>query len=424
MGPLRILIASDTYPPQMNGAAIATRRLALGLARRGHQVAVVAPSMRFKDETGKETVAGGGESTLFRVKSFPAKPVHPQFRVTSWFGITGKLERMVDGFHPDIIHIQNHFILGRACLKIAARRGIPIVGTNHFMPDNLFEFIPGPLRAPVSAIMWGHFLRTYNRLDCVVAPSHAGRQMLEAIDLTARTRVISNGIDLDRYRRVDPPPSIFLKYAIRQDCPTFVTVGRLERDKNVPLILKATALVSQQEPVQTVIVGTGKDESEFRGLARRLQLGPAAIFTGLVPEEDLPYLYSLGDIYIGAGAAELQGMAVMEAMAAGLPVLAANAVALPELVRDGENGYLFDLDPRSLADRMLLLLDHREKWQEMGQRSLAYIQEHDTRHTLAQVEALYREVIAAPGVSLVGRGLTLTGEETDGTPGTPGPQGA
>jgi 1,2-diacylglycerol 3-alpha-glucosyltransferase len=170
----------------------------------------------------------------------------------------------------------------------------------------------------------------------------------------------------------------------------------------VHLILKATALVLRAAPVQTVIVGTGKDQEEFRDLARRLELGPAAVFTGLVPEEDLPHLYCMGDVYIGAGAAELQGMAVMEAMAAGLPVLAADAVALPELVRDGHNGYLFALDPHSLADAMLKMLSQRESWPVMGARNLADIQVHDSHQVLAQVEDLYREVIASRRLSPVG----------------------
>jgi glycosyltransferase involved in cell wall biosynthesis len=119
------------------------------------------------------------------------------------------------------------------------------------------------------------------------------------------------------------------------------------------------------------------------------------VFTGFVPNDDLPYLYSISNIYIGAGAAELQGIAVMEAMATGLPVLAANAVALPELVKDGENGYLFALDPADLADKMRKMLSQPESWQRMGEKSLACIQVHDTPYVLSQLEDLYRQVISS-----------------------------
>lgn len=396
MKQLRVLIANDTYPPQLNGAAVATQRLALGLAGRGHQVAVIAPSTSFKDETDEEVVSGDGiDVTVFRIRSFPAKPVHPQFRVTSWFGVHSKLGQIIQEFQPDIIHIQNHFVLGHGCLKIARERDIPIIGTNHFLPNNLYEFIPSPLRPAISSIMWGHFLKTYNHLDCVVAPSHACLKVLRDVGLTANARVISNGIDLSKYKQVTPPDRIFSRYGIRRDWPTFLAVGRMEKDKNVELILRAMALIATETPVQTVFVGTGRDAAEFKSLAHKLDLGDSAVFTGFVPDEDMPYLYSISDVYIGAGAAELQGIAVMEAMATGLPVLAANAVALPELVKDSENGYLFDLHPEDLADKMLKMLSQKESWQKMGEKSLAYIQVHDTPNVLSQLEDLYREVISA-----------------------------
>ena len=398
-----MLIANDTYPPQLNGAAVATQRLALGLAGRGHQVAVIAPNMSFKDETDEEVVAGkGADISVFRVKSVSVKPLHPQFRVTYWLGINAKLGQIVRDFRPDIMHIQNHFILGKGCLKIAREKGLPIIGTNHFLPNNLFEFIPTSLRPAISSIMWGHFLKTYNYLDCVVAPSHACLQILRDVGLTANARVISNGIDLSKYKKVTPPDSIYSRYGIRRNRPTFLAVGRLEKDKNVELVLRATALVAREAQVQTVIVGKGRDEAEFKALAHKLDLGNSAVFTGFVPDDDMPYLYSISNVYIGAGAAELQGIAVMEAMATGLPVLAANAVALPELVVDDENGYLFALDPHDLADKMLKMLSQKESWQRMGAKSLAFIQVHDTPNALAQLEDLYHEVITSAGSISVG----------------------
>jgi glycosyltransferase involved in cell wall biosynthesis/membrane protein DedA with SNARE-associated domain len=392
--PLRILIANDTYPPQLNGAAVATQRLVYGLVSRGHSVLVIAPNTGFADEVQREPVNGSNaEAIVFRVRSIPVRPLHPQFRVPSWVGIKEKLERVVEDFQPDIIHVQNHFILGKTCLKIARKHGIPIIGTNHFMPDNLFEFIPSPLRQTISNIMWDDFLKTYNQLDFVISPSLAAQQMILDVGLTAPTRVISNGIDLEKYQKVAPPDEIFQKYRIQRDRPIFLSVGRLEKDKNVHLIIKATARVAEKTALQTVIVGKGKDEAAFRALARELGLDSTLIFTGAVPDENVRSLYSIADVYIGAGSAELQGIAVMEAMATGLAILAANAVALPELVRDGENGFLFSLNEDDLADKMLKILSLEDKWKSMGEKSLGYIQEHDIQKTLSQMEALYYESI-------------------------------
>jgi glycosyltransferase involved in cell wall biosynthesis len=313
--------------------------------------------------------------------------------------------------------------LGKDCLREARRRRIPIVGTNHFMPQNLFEMIPGPLRPALGRFMWRDCLRVYNRLDCITAPSHAAVKMLLDLGLTTRTLVISNGIDLARYQPRDVPEDLYQKYGIRTDRPVFLSVGRMEQDKNVHLILRATAVVAGETRVQTVLVGKGRDDGRFRALARRLGLDDGtALFTGAVPEDDLAALYSMANVYIGAGSAELQGLAVMEAMAAGRPVLAANAVALPELVQTGENGLLFELTAEDLVAKMRQVLSQRDTWKGMGQKSLARIQAHDAQQVLAQFEALYLEVMEGGGGTVASRQdtppwsrLTLPSSNVDGT---------
>ena len=397
---MKVLIANETYPPQLNGAAVATHRLVHGLAQRGHNVEVVAPNMAFRDEVEDEPSNPG--VTVHRIKSFPARPLHPEFRITSWARIDSKVERIFSRFQPDIVHIQNHFVVGQACLKQGRKFGVPVVGTNHFMPENLLHYFPKPLRPAGSAVMWKHCLRVYNRLDCVLAPSHACLKVLREVGLTAPARVISNGIDLQRYSPAPARENIYEKYGIRPDVPTFLVVGRLDKDKRVDLVLRATAAAAALAQLQTVVVGRGKDEAEFRQLAKRLGLEGALVFTGYVPEEDLASLYSLSDVYIGAGAAELQGLAVMEAMATGLPILAANLVALPELVHNGVNGYLFESMVEDLADKMLLMLALRDRWGDMGQSSLDLVRVHDMPEVLAQIEELYGELASGLRPSLAG----------------------
>ena len=237
-------------------------------------------------------------------------------------------------------------------------------------------------------------MRVYNRLDCVFAPSHSCLKLLRRVGLTVPAEVVSNGIDLRRHSKAVAPEFIYRKYGIRWDVPTFLSVGRLEKDKKVDLIIEATARAAASAEVQTVLVGRGKDEGEFRELAKRLGLEGVLVFTGYVPDEDLPLLYNVGDVYIGAGAAELQGLAVMEAMASGLPILVANLFALPELLEEGVNGFLFEPTVEDLARKMLVMLEHRDRWESMGEHGLASMQRHDMPVVLAQVEELYQRMIA------------------------------
>ena len=392
---MKVLLANDTYPPQLNGAAVTTQRLAKGLSEKGHSVAVVAPSMAYRDEVHDDPVCP--DVKVHRVKSFTTKPIHPDFRVVSVARIGAKLERIFRDFEPDIVHIQNHFILGKGCIKLSRKLGVPIVGTNHFMPENVLSYIPKPLRPMSASMMWKECTKVYNRLDRVIAPSQAGLDLLVNAGLAVPARVISNGIDLRRHSQSPPPDDLYDKYGIRQGVPTFIVVGRLERDKKADVAIRATMAVAASRELQTVIVGKGKDQGEFWELSKRLGAEGKVIFTGYVPDEDLGGLYNLADVYIGPGAAELQGLAVMEAMATGLPVLAANAVALPELVEDGKNGYLFDVNPEDLARKMLVMLEQRDRWEVMGEESLARVRCHEMPSVIGEVEEVYGELVSALG---------------------------
>ena len=390
---MKVLLANDTYPPQLNGAAVATQRLAKGLTERGHEVSVIAPSMAYRDEVHEDPLCPG--VTVHRVKSFTTKPIHPDFRVVSVARIGAKLERIFRLMEPDIVHIQNHFILGKGCLKQSRRLDVPIVGTNHFMPDNVLGYIPKPLRQVSATMMWKECVKVYNRLDCVLAPSHAGLDLLREAGLTAPARVISNGIDLQRYSKAPVPETLYKKFGIRPGVPMFMVVGRLDKDKKADLVIRATMLAALSTELQTVIVGKGKDQTEFWDLSKRLGAEDKVVFTGYIPDDDLAALYNLADVYVGPGTAELQGLAVMEAMATGLPILAANAVALPELVEEDVNGYLFEATTEDLAHKMLLMLERRDDWEAMGQNSLARMQRHAMPSVLSEVEELYAELVPA-----------------------------
>ncbi|NOX97812.1 MAG: glycosyltransferase family 4 protein [Nitrospirae bacterium] len=392
MKQLRVLLASETYPPDTNGAAIFVGRLADDLAQAGHEIMVVAPSTKFKDEIQKEN----NGLTVFRIRSISLKPIHPYFRAIFRINLTEGINAIADDFKPHIIHIHNHFLIGRACLAVAKKKNIPIIGTNHFMPDNLTEYFPKATEKTISEYMWKDFLKVYNQLAYVTAPSQAAVKMIRDLDLTVPTEVISNGIDLSKFFPKKVDKEIYKKYNIASHIPAFLFVGRLEKDKNIDLILKGLAIILKKQRIQAIIVGKGRDENRLKRLADKLNLQGRAIFTGRVPGDDLQQFYSLADVYIGSGTAELQGLAVMEAMASGLPVLAVNAVALPELVKDGVNGYLFAADDENdLADKMSKILSDKSKLKSMAAQSLCLIQAHDKKNTIKQFICLYRKIISS-----------------------------
>ena len=390
MHKLKIFIVNETYLPNISGVVRFSQELSKYLIKAGHHVAIMAPSTSIKDE-----IQNSNGLTIFRMKSVSAKGFHPNFRIVSPLNINKKAAEIIQNFKPDIIHIQNHFTLGKACLKAAKKMQIPIIGTSHFVPDNILEYIPLPgiLADRTNNLMWKDFVKVYNQLDCVTSPTFAAKALIEKVGLKNKITVISNGIDLSKFKPIKISDENFNKYSLNKNLPIFIFVGRLDPDKNVDLILKATSLAVQKQKIQVVIVGNGKDEKKLKEMYRTLNLEDKVFFTGRVSDADLQILLNLADVAVASGSIELQCISVMEAMAMNLPILALSAIALPELVKDGVNGFLFEFNANDLADKMLKIIADKNKLQEMSRQSYTLIQKHSQPEVMKKFEKLYFDVI-------------------------------
>src|SRR5690606_32700929 len=183
----RIMISTDTYPPDVNGTAYFAHRLATGLAARGNEVHVVCQSDAGPAGTGVEDGV-----VVHRLRSAPLL-VHPTMRVT----VPTRLDRLMAEVDPDVLHTQGHFVVGRAALAAARRRGVPVVATNHFMPDNLFQFghIPDRLREGVGKLAWRDFGRVFRKADRVTTPTPLAAALLAEQGFDRPVEPVSCGID-------------------------------------------------------------------------------------------------------------------------------------------------------------------------------------------------------------------------------------
>ncbi|GAB4008926.1 hypothetical protein GCM10029992_66630 [Glycomyces albus] len=279
-----------------------------------------------------------------------------------------------------------------------------MVATNHFMPENLVHYLPvrGELRDRVRRWAWADAARVFAHADVVTAPTPYAAALAEASGLRAPVRPISCGMDLARFRTGTATTDFRLKYRVRQ-CPTIGYVGRLDLEKNLDVLVRALPAVRRRiADVQLMLVGTGDQRRRLERLAARLGVADALICTGFVADADLPAAYAAADVFVNPGTAELQSLVTLEAMASGLPVLAADASALPHLVRDGHNGYLFPPgDSAALADRLIAVLSDHSHAGVMGRRSRALAERHDIRATVGAFESIYAEMTAASAPRLV-----------------------
>lgn len=385
---MKILLASDTYYPHVNGASYFTQRLAHALAERGHEVAVIAPSQTAAHADGMH-----GKVRVFSIRSFPVF-FYPGFRFVLPGTIQWRIRDILRGFRPDVVHIQMHFPVSRATVGAARRLGIPAVGTNHFMPENLIHYfhLPPAIARVMQTLAWRDAARVYRKTRGASAPTRTAAAMLERW-IGTPVRTISNGIDLKRFNPPNDPAPARTRYSL-PDKPILLSVGRLDKEKNIDVTLRAVALARPHADFHFVVAGNGAERSALEALAQRLGISAHVTFTGFVPDDMLPSLYAAAACFANAGTAELQSIVAMEAMATGLPVLGARAVALPELIRNQENGFLFRPgNATELARQLVKLFTHAELRAAMGRRSLEVIAQHDISKTLEAFEEFYRTAL-------------------------------
>lgn len=384
---LRIVVGAVTYPPDVNGAANFGHRLATGLAGRGHDVHVVCHSTDRRTRTHVEDGV-----PVHRVGSYRT-PVHPAIRVCPVWQASAEADRLLAEIEPDVVHVQSHFFIGRGLINSARRRGIGLVATNHFMPENLFGYlkIPRPLQRAAAWVLWQRLIKYYSKAETVTAPTPRAVQLLLDNGFAARAMPVSCGIDVEHYR------SRAVRFREHHPDPstrTVLFVGRLDQEKHIDDLLRAMARLRTEVPTRLEIIGDGSRRAEFERLAADLGIADRVRFAGLVDEDELLDAYARADLFCMPSVAELQSLATMEAMSAGTPVVLANAMALPHLVDPGRNGWLYpphDVD--ALARAMDDVLAERANIDRMGKESEKLVSRHDIAVTLDRFEAIYRHAI-------------------------------
>lgn len=380
--PLRILIAADTFPPNINGAAKFTVNLASEMAGRGHDVHVVVPAASRRHGTWREEY-DGHSITVHRLPSDRWWP-HDWLRYVKPWRARPLMRRVLDEVQPDVIHYQSAVVLGRAAVREGSPRGIRIIGTNHLMLENLLEhtMLPKPLQALGSKIWWNDAHKTFGATASLTTPTRRAADFLERNGNLDRVLAISCGL-----RASDYTP----KFGAKKP-PRILFVGRVTGEKQIDVLIRAFAKLPESLGAELEIVGGGDQKQALQKLSQELGVADRTTFHGYVTDEELRAIYSQATVFAIASIAELQSIATMEAMASGLPVVAANAMALPHLVHHGENGYLFQPgdvdDAREQLERVLVMpVEDRD---ELGRTGLRMVQAHDIDTTMDLFERLYR----------------------------------
>ena len=347
---MRIAICTDTFPPEVNGVANAAFHSARALTRAGPEGCVFTVS-----KLGAKELEAMGEGT-FRVETIPSigLPIYLGVRATPPVGLAlGKMRR----FKPDVIHSHTPFSMGWEAVWAARMLGVPLVGTHHTFFNHYLEHVHLNY-SWAERLSWKLTVGYYNRCDLVVSPTRSLAGELLTQGLKRPYEVLANTIDTELFRPApDAAARKKLKAALGYMGPTLVYMGRVSYEKSIDQAIRAFGILARDIPdAQFLVVGDGPEKSALEQLAHSLGLSKRVRFLGFVFGEELVEVLQASDVFITASKSENMPLAVLEAMACGLPILAVRSLGLAEIVEDGKNGALLPPDDvEALAGKALAL---------------------------------------------------------------------
>jgi glycosyltransferase involved in cell wall biosynthesis len=343
---LRIGLFTNNYFPMLGGVPTAVETIRRDLEALGHEVVIVAPRMAGADDGGR---------WLIRVPAVPA-PTYPDFALPLPLG--PGLTRRLRALDLDVFHAHHPFLLGASARRLARASGRPFVFTYHTLYDRYAHYVPLLPRQMVArgAIRWSAGFA--DTADLVLAPSDFVARRLRAQGVRRPIEVLPTGIDLDRFRpgdRADARRTLRLA----ADDRVLLYVGRLDREKNLEFLLEAIARVRVPR-VRLLLVGRGTQAAALRRAAEARGVADRVDLRGGSPPDGLPAYYRAADAFVFASTTETQGLAVLEAMACGLPVVAVRATGIEEVVAEGVSGLLVPEAPAVFGDAVGQILIDRD----------------------------------------------------------------
>jgi len=381
---LRIALFTDSYLPTVDGvvtSVLATRRQ---LEAHGHRVFVFAP----EDPNDGNRVE---RDTIF-VKAREFRP-YPGYRLAIF---PGHEVEIVDDLDVDVLHSHGVGFMGIKGLWCSWATKTPIVQTFHTLVQEAIPFY-SPVGLNLHLLERGLrlYLRVFlNHCEGVVVPTRAILGEIRALAPRARiSGVIPTGIDPQRFHPGVNGCEVRSRWGLNGH-DIVLHVGRVSPEKSLGTLINAFPYVKLENPdAKLLVVGSGPYMDRYYGLVKKRDLVGDVIFTGFVPDADLPRYYAACDAFAIASKFETQGLVVLEALATGKPVAGANKRAIPEFVRHGGNGFLFEPDnPREAAKAILGCLDHRDEMRAAARETaLAYSIDRCTR----RLEAVYEGLAAA-----------------------------
>lgn len=382
---MRILMITDVYFPRINGVSTSIKTFNEDLAKLGHEIHLIAPCYSDDDQL---------EKNVIRINAKPI-PFDPEDRRMNYREILSLADALAQ-LEFDLIHIQTPFIAHYAGTRLAKKLNVPCIATYHTLfEEYFFHYIPWLPSRLLRFVARKFSASQCNSLDGVISPSQVIADLLSTYGVRRTVAVIPTGIDISKFQQgcaeqflgqLDLPPQT----------KVLLNVSRVAFEKNIDTLIKVFAkLRSQRRDVHLVIAGEGPARDHLIRQASMLGLTDSISFVGYLDRSsDLVSCYKAADLFIFASRTETQGLVLLEAMAAGTPVVSVAEMGTASVLIDGQGARITDGSIDDFCTKISNTLEDKKGYQNLCQSALTYAETWNSESLALKMADYYSEILA------------------------------
>lgn len=385
---MKIAMMTNNYKPFVAGVPVSVEKLSESLRAIGHQVTIFAPSYDNQKE----------ETDVIRYGAL-LKGVAGGFSVPN--SLDPKIERSFKDGDFDVIHVHHPMLIGATARYLSRKYHVPIICTYHTRYEQYLHYIG---LSSFQKLLPLYLQRTLGACDMVFAPTPNIGAYLKETGINVPVEVLPTGVSTEGFYP-DALKAAALREKFAQGRPfLFCTIARLAKEKNLEFLLESLALYKQKAGAcfKLLLIGKGPYREKLCRRIRELSLTEEIILVGEVSNEDIKEYCHACDLFLFPSRSETQGIVLLEAMAAGTPVLALRATGTEDIVKNGVNGYMTDVsgdspqdvrfDEHAFADRLMDILSRNEiGFLKKGAIETAI--QYDCRKIAMKAAACYRNIL-------------------------------
>ena len=402
---MNIAMFSDSFYPRINGVSVSVKSYAEALTNLGHNVCIVCCD--YDESTLLDLRAKGyydhnpeidSRIKILRISSFNVfvSEEDKSAKLTAWRIVKHEM----DDFKPDVIHINTEFIIGWFGLTYAKHRGIPKVYTFHTMwedyVDGYIHFMPAYPAKKIAKELIKFYLK---RVDLIITPTQRIADVVKAYKIERVPKILPTGIPNNNGEIKKEYKKLYYNqlhklFPVVQKKHILLYVGRVVKEKNIEFLFPVLFTVKKIIPdTMLIIVGGGPELEHLKEKAKKLHCNKDVIFTGYRTKDELSYFYHTADVFVFPSKTETQGLVTLEAMMAGLPVVAIGEMGTIDVMQGDNGGFMVKDDAAIFAEKVIDLLQDKQLYAKKVQEARDWAEKWSLKALTPKLVSYYEEAI-------------------------------